>query len=107
MHADKISCTSIVTVSNDKQYTTLKYDLIITTSLYCMYPYSFKIHKKLSSNFQIRDEIQEKNPAHISLHKFTSAQSGLIPLNTFKSIIHLQTNTSVFLTTIQGLGNLN
>lgn len=62
---------------------------------------------KMSSNFQIRDEIQEKNPAHISLHKFTSAQSGLIPLNTFKSIIHLQTNTSVFLTTIQGLGNLN
>lgn len=62
---------------------------------------------KMSSNFQIRDEIQEKNPAHISLHQFTSAQSGLIPLNTFKSIIHLQTNTSVFLTTIQGLGNLN
>lgn len=46
MHADKISCTSIVTVSNDKQYTTLKYDLIITTS-YCMYPYSFKIHKNV------------------------------------------------------------
>lgn len=62
---------------------------------------------KMSSNFQIRDEIQEKNQAHISLHQFTSAQSGLIPLNTFKSIIHLQTNTSVFLTTIQGLGNLN
>lgn len=64
-------------------------------------------HIKMSSNFQIQDETQEKNPAHISLHKFTFAQSGLIPLNTFKSIIHLQTNTSVFLTTIQGLGNLN
>lgn len=77
-----------------------------------MYTYSFQIHIiKMSSNFQVQDEIQEKNPAstNISLpvHKFASVLSGLIPLNTFKSIIHLQTNTSVFLTTIQGLGNLN
>lgn len=92
------------------EYTTLKYDFVISTSNACTLAYSFQIHIiKMSSNFQVQDEIQEKNPAstNISLHKFASVLSGLIPLNTFKSIIHLQTNTSVFLTTIQGLGNLN
>lgn len=90
------------------EYTTQKYDFVISTSNACTLTLFRYIWLKCPAIFRSKMKSKRKTqPAHISLHKFPSVLSGLIPLNTFKSIIHLQTNTSVFLTTIQGLGNLN
>lgn len=99
---------TLVTVSNDKQniqHRSTTSSLVQVMHVHLLFSDTY--NKNVQQFSDPRWNPREKPSTYISLHKFPSVLSGLIPLNTFKSIIHLQTNTSVFLTTIQGLGNLN